>query len=107
MTEPTSNSPKPGEALPFPGMFELVGRVAVITGAGGSLMSVTSAGLAAAGASVAVVDVNLENAQRVAKSINDAGKGAIALACDVSSEDAVRSMFEMVDRELGRVDILV
>jgi NAD(P)-dependent dehydrogenase (short-subunit alcohol dehydrogenase family) len=88
-------------------LFDLSGRVAVVTGAGGSLMSVCAAGLASCGAQVAVVDLKLESAERVAKQINDAGAQAIALACNGGNEASVEACFAEVDRAFGRVDILV
>lgn len=79
--------------------FRLDGKTALITGAGSGIGEATARAFAAAGAHVAVVDINLENATRVASSMNYAR----ALACDVSDEASVQSLFE----QIPQLDILV
>lgn len=92
---------------PGPDCFRLDGRIAVVTGGGGALGSEICAGLARAGASVAVVDLRRDDAERVASSIRSEGGTALAVALDVSDEEAVHRLFEEVDRVFQRVDILV
>jgi NAD(P)-dependent dehydrogenase (short-subunit alcohol dehydrogenase family) len=95
-------TPKPG-----PESFSLGGRVAVITGGGGALGSEIAAGFARAGASIAVVDLRLEHAERAASNIRQEGGKAAAFAADVSQPDEVSRLFQQVDNALQRVDILV
>jgi 3-oxoacyl-[acyl-carrier protein] reductase len=57
----------------FEGLFDLSGRTAVITGGAGALGSAVCPGLAAAGAAVAVVDLDPAKAENVAASIRDSG----------------------------------
>jgi rhamnose utilization protein RhaD (predicted bifunctional aldolase and dehydrogenase)/NAD(P)-dependent dehydrogenase (short-subunit alcohol dehydrogenase family) len=90
---------KLGAAKPLP----LAGQVAVITGAGGAIGAATAKAFAAAGAEVALLDVNLAAAQKVANSI---GKTAFAAPCDVTN-DSVKTAFDQVAQEFGGVDIVV
>lgn len=64
-------------------------------------------GLAEAGANVAVVDINIDGAQKIATVINNKyDVRAKAIACDVSSEDSVVEMITEVIMEFGEIDIL-
>jgi 2-hydroxycyclohexanecarboxyl-CoA dehydrogenase len=82
-------------------------RIAVVTGGGSGLGRSISLKLAADGHRVAVVDVNSENAEKVAAEIHAAGGTAIALGVDVSDEDAVEAGFATVRDKFGPVEILV
>ncbi|MFZ0832849.1 MAG: SDR family NAD(P)-dependent oxidoreductase [Mycobacterium sp.] len=82
-------------------------RIAVVTGGGSGLGRSISLKLAADGHRVAVVDVNSENAEKVAAEIHAAGGTAIALGVDVSDEEAVEAGFTAVREQFGPVEILV
>ena len=82
----------------------LAGQVAVVTGAGGTIGGATAKAFAAAGATVALLDVNLAAAAAQAKSI---GGGAIAVACDVTDAASVNAAFDRVIAAFGGVDIAV
>src|SRR5262245_26155123 len=88
-------------------LFDLSGRVAVVTGAASGLGEAIAVGLAQAGADVAVADLNLPGAQATAAQIEAAGRRALALRCDVQREDDIERLFAEVDRVFGRLDILV
>jgi NAD(P)-dependent dehydrogenase (short-subunit alcohol dehydrogenase family) len=88
-------------------LFDLSGRVAVVTGGGGALGRVLAAGLASAGAAVAVVDVRAESATEAADEITQRGGRAVGLAADLSDESGVEGVFAEVDRMFRRVDVLV
>jgi NAD(P)-dependent dehydrogenase (short-subunit alcohol dehydrogenase family) len=95
-------------AVPDPhALFDLTGRVAVVTGGGGALGRVAAAGLAAAGAAVVVVDVREEPARAASDEITAAGGGGFGLGADLADEAAVEQVFAEVDARLGRVDVLV
>src|SRR3954447_21587352 len=82
-------------------------RIAVVTGGGSGLGRSISLKLAVDGHRVAVVDVNSENAEKVAAEIHAAGGTAIALGVDVSDEEAVEAGFTAVRDQFGPVEILV
>ena len=90
--------------------FRLDGKVAVVTGAGGRGNSIGRAyalGLAAAGASVVVADLNAEGAQAVADEIVATGGKAIAVGMDITNVDQVAAMAARATEAFGGVDILV
>ena len=84
-------------------LFDLSGRVAVVTGGGGGLGAAISVGLAGAGASVVVLDINEDLAENVVQEIRKNNGEARAMVCNVTD----RSHFEKVDKTLDKIDILV
>jgi NAD(P)-dependent dehydrogenase (short-subunit alcohol dehydrogenase family) len=82
------------------------GRVAIVTGSGGGVGRATAARLAAEGAAVAVADIRLEAAEQTVAGIQAVGGRAIAVATDVSSESAVKSLVDVTVQTYGRLDIL-
>jgi NAD(P)-dependent dehydrogenase (short-subunit alcohol dehydrogenase family) len=87
----------------------LIGRVAVITGAGDGIGAAVAARFAADGAAAVVLaDINLASAQRVAAEIAEfAQTSTLCLAVDVSNEAAVRAMVHAAVAAFGGIDILV
>jgi rhamnose utilization protein RhaD (predicted bifunctional aldolase and dehydrogenase)/NAD(P)-dependent dehydrogenase (short-subunit alcohol dehydrogenase family) len=81
----------------------LAGQVAVVTGAAGAIGAATARAFAAAGAEVALLDVNYDAAAREAKAI---GPNAQPFMCDVTN-DTVRAAFGQVVSAFGGVDIVV
>lgn len=88
--------------LPF--SIDLSGKVAVITGAGGVLMSEFARALAASGAKVALLDVNARAAEEVAASI---GENALAIPTDCLSKADMLRAAEVVHKTFGQVGILI
>jgi rhamnose utilization protein RhaD (predicted bifunctional aldolase and dehydrogenase)/NAD(P)-dependent dehydrogenase (short-subunit alcohol dehydrogenase family) len=82
----------------------LTGQVAVVTGAAGAIGAATAKAFAAAGAEVALLDLDESAALAKAKEV---GGSAIAVACDVTNAAAVRSAFEQVVGAFGGIDIVV
>jgi rhamnose utilization protein RhaD (predicted bifunctional aldolase and dehydrogenase)/NAD(P)-dependent dehydrogenase (short-subunit alcohol dehydrogenase family) len=82
----------------------LAGQIAAITGAGGGIGAATAKAFAAAGAEVALLDVDAEKAAAVAKTI---GGAAFAVACDVTDAASVDAAFAKVAERFGGVDIVV
>jgi rhamnose utilization protein RhaD (predicted bifunctional aldolase and dehydrogenase)/NAD(P)-dependent dehydrogenase (short-subunit alcohol dehydrogenase family) len=82
----------------------LAGQVAAITGAAGAIGAATARAFAAAGAEVALLDIDVAAAQARAKAI---GGAAFAVACDVTDAASVRAAFDGVAEEFGGVDIVV
>jgi 3-hydroxybutyrate dehydrogenase len=85
----------------------LNGKVAVVTGAASGIGKQIALTLSAAGAAVAIADLNLDGANAVAEEIKQAGGKAIGVAMDVTNEDAVNQGIDKVAAELGSVDILI
>ena len=86
---------------------DLKGKVAVVTGAGGVLCSYFAKVLARAGASVALLDLNLEAATKYAEEINAEGGKAKAYSCNVLDKAVCMSVAEQVEKDLGKCDILI
>ena len=86
---------------------DLTGKMAVVTGAGGILCGMFARTLAGAGASVALLDINLEVAEKIAGEIRDMGGTASAYEVDVMDKDMLESVHARVLAELGPCDILV
>ncbi len=82
----------------------LARQVCVVTGGGSGIGAATAKAMAAEGAEVAVLDLDLEAATKIAKSI---GKTALALQCDVTKPDDVRRAFNRVVERFGGMDIVV
>jgi len=90
--------------------FRLENKVAIVTGAGGRGNSIGRAyalGLAAAGASVVVADINREGAATVAAEITANGGKAIAAGVDITRPESVAAMVATTVDGFGGVDILV
>jgi 3-hydroxybutyrate dehydrogenase len=82
-------------------------KIALVTGAASGIGRRIAEVLADHGAHVAIADINADAAQAAADAIAARGVKAIALAMDVSDEDAVDEGVDKTVRELGGVDILV
>jgi rhamnose utilization protein RhaD (predicted bifunctional aldolase and dehydrogenase)/NAD(P)-dependent dehydrogenase (short-subunit alcohol dehydrogenase family) len=81
----------------------LAGQVAAVTGAAGAIGAATAKALAAAGAEVALLDINANAAAEKVKAIG----GGLAVACDVTDASSVRAAFDKVAETFGGLDILV
>jgi NAD(P)-dependent dehydrogenase (short-subunit alcohol dehydrogenase family) len=87
--------------------FALTGKVALVPGGGGAIGAAIAGALAAAGASVTVVDVTDERAEAAAGPIRATGAEVLALGADVTTEaDCERIVAATVER-FGRLDIIV
>jgi rhamnose utilization protein RhaD (predicted bifunctional aldolase and dehydrogenase)/NAD(P)-dependent dehydrogenase (short-subunit alcohol dehydrogenase family) len=82
----------------------LAGQVAVVTGAGGAIGAATARAFAAAGAEVALLDLDEGAARAAARQI---GGAALAVPCDVTNAGSVRAAFDRVAETFGGVDIAV
>lgn len=89
-------------------LFNLAGKVAVVTGGGGYLCSEMARGFARAGCAVAVADLRLEKARIVEEELRTAGfDRVISLAIDVAKKPQHVKALEQVLETFGQVDILV
>lgn len=90
-------------------LFDLSGKVAVVTGAGanGGIGHAIALGFAQAGADVAVADIDEPGAQATAQEIQALGRKTLAVHCDISQPAAVENLFSVVDQAFAQIDILV
>lgn len=87
--------------------FDLTGKVAVVTGAGGGIGGDIAKKLAEAGAAVAASDLKKENVDKVVEEITKSGGKVKSYQLDISNEAAVYAHFDEVARDFGTIDILV
>ena len=87
-------------------MFDLEGRVALVSGAASGMGRASTLALAAAGADVVLVDCNEEGAQATAAEVEALGRRALPVRCDVAVPDQIRAAFARVDEEFGRIDFV-
>jgi 3-oxoacyl-[acyl-carrier protein] reductase len=85
----------------------LIGSSAIVTGAAQGIGEVIARTLAREGASVAIVDINLQGAQQVASEIQASGGSALSIKVDVTQPQEVAKMVEEVLDRCNAVDILV
>lgn len=88
-------------------LFDLTGKVAVVTGGGDGIGKGCCELLAAAGASVEVSDINKDKAQAVADEIAVGGGKAVAVACDVTVDADLVATIDAAVKNFGTVNILV
>jgi NAD(P)-dependent dehydrogenase (short-subunit alcohol dehydrogenase family) len=88
-------------------LFDLSGRVAVVTGAGSGLGAVFAEALAEAGVSVVCVGRRLERVQQTAHRLSEIGRQSLAISADVTDEAAVTAMIAQTIERFGTLDILV
>ena len=88
-------------------IFNLEGKVALITGASYGIGYAIAKGLAAAGAKIVFNDIKQEFVDRGLASYAADGIDAKGYVCDVTDEDAVTAMVAKIEEEVGVIDILV
>jgi 2-deoxy-D-gluconate 3-dehydrogenase len=88
-------------------LFDLTGRVAVVTGGNRGIGRAMALGLAQAGASVGVLARNEHTSAAVVAEIRALGRQATAVRLDVTERDALAPAIAAVERDLGAIDILV
>jgi len=87
-------------------MFDLRGKVAVVSGAAQGLGQATALGLAECGCDLVLLDRNLQGAEQTAAQIRNMGRRADSHGTNVSCADSIASLFQWVDEQHGRVDFL-
>jgi len=81
--------------------MKLESKIAVITGGASGIGAACAKAFAQSGAQVAIVDVNLEGATSVAKTVE-----GIAIHCDLADASAIDAMVQTVESQLGPIDLL-
>jgi 2-deoxy-D-gluconate 3-dehydrogenase len=88
-------------------LFDLTGKVAIVTGGNGGIGLGMARGLADAGAAIVIVGRNQPKSAAATEEINKTGGKAIAIEADVTDRNAVKDVVAGTVREFGRLDILV
>ena len=88
-------------------LFNLSGKVALVTGASSGLGVQFAKALADYGADVIIIARRLEKLEKVSKEIETLGRRCLPIKCDVTKEDEVVAAIEKAIKEFGKIDILV
>ena len=88
-------------------MFNLSGKVAIVTGGGRGIGLKMAEGLAEVGAHIVLCSRKVENCEKAAKDLTKLGVKTLAMACDVKSPTSIQSVVDKVLEQFGRLDILV
>ena len=88
-------------------MFDLKGRVAVVSGASSGLGRQMAFALAENGANVVLLARRIERLEEIKKDIEKKGVKVLALKCDVTSTEDINNAAKTTEHEFGKVDILI
>ena len=88
------------------GLFDLSGRVALVSGAASGMGRAMSLALAEHGADLMLADLDAEGLARTAEDITRLGRRAVCVTCDVSDPEAIEALFARLDHDFGRIDFL-
>ncbi len=87
-------------------LFDLSGRVGLVTGAAQGMGRTTAIAFAEAGADLLITDINSEGVQATAQHIGQLGRRVVAVAGDITVVDFIRSIYGKLDSEFGRIDVV-
>ncbi|MDA4130601.1 MAG: SDR family oxidoreductase [Thaumarchaeota archaeon] len=93
--------------IDFPGMFDLGGKVALVTGASGMIGSLLSEALAACGADVVLVARNAQKLKEVSEKVLALGRKSLEVVVDVTKEEEVKRLTSKAVKKFKQIDILV
>jgi gluconate 5-dehydrogenase len=88
-------------------VFDLTGKVAIVTGGGGGLGRPIAVGLAKCGADVVVTSRDVSHLEPVVQDIEALGKRSLAISADVTDASSLQAMVDEVMRAFSKIDILV
>lgn len=88
-------------------LFDLTGKIAIVTGGAAGIGKATALMLAKHGANISIGDFNLDAAKEIAKEIESLGVKAIAVECNVLKDEDLVNLVETTVKELGGVQILI
>ena len=91
---------------PLSSLFDLSGRVALVSGAGSGMGRAMAIALAEAGADLMLAGRSIAGLEKTAGDIEKLGRRAVVVTCDVSRPDDIRRVFVQLDRAFGRIDFL-
>lgn len=86
--------------------FSLKGKVAFVTGGARGIGKAVSEGFAQAGANIVIADMDIQESQKTAQYLKDQyGSETLAVQTDVTSQDSVNELIDIIDKKYGRLDI--
>ena len=88
-------------------LFDLKGKVSIVTGGGRGIGRFIATGLAEAGSDVVIASRKVENCKKVAEGLKSLGVRTLAVKCDTGSAADIDALVEATVREFGTIDILV
>jgi gluconate 5-dehydrogenase len=88
-------------------LFDLSGKVAIVSGGGSGIGRQMATGLAEAGADLVLCARKVERCEETARELEGLGRRTLALACDVRDQEQVLAVVDRVRADFGRIDILV
>ncbi len=93
--------------MEFSKLFDLTGKVAIVTGGANGIGKATALLLAKAGANISIGDFKLEDAEKAATEIRELGVKAIAVSCNVLKDEDLVNLVDTTLKQLGGVHILI
>ncbi len=87
-------------------LFDLTGRVAMVSGTASGMGRAMSLAFAEHGADLMLVDINTAGNEATAERIRAMGRRAVAVTCDISEPAQIDLLFSRLDQEYGRIDVL-
>src|SRR5215475_9111907 len=106
-TKPDESRPRTWREFMSSGLFDLSGRVAIVTGASRGLGQVFARALANAGAHLVLTSRNHESLLSFENEIKSPGRRTLSLELDVRDQHSIEKMAAAAEREFGQLDILV
>lgn len=88
-------------------LFDLTGKVAVVTGASSGIGMEMAKAFALQGADVAIIARRYDRLETLVKEIESMGRKSLAIKCDVTKEEEVRNAVTTVLHKFGKIDILL
>ncbi len=88
-------------------LFDLTGKVAIVTGGARGIGMFLATGLAEAGANIAIASRKIEKCEETAKTLQSLGVKTLALKCDMLLEEDIENVVKQTKDTFGRIDILV
>lgn len=87
-------------------LFDLSGRVAMVSGTGSGMGRAMATAFAEAGADLMLLDINTEHNEETAHALTKLGRRAMPVTCDVSKYDQLDRAYALLDETFGRIDVL-
>jgi len=91
----------------FNELFDLSGKIAIVTGGANGIGKASALRLAQAGANIVIADLKIDDAKAAAQEIEGFGVKALAVECNILKDDDLKAMVEQAVSEFGTVNILI